>query len=138
MKKILKDDKDIVINRIKESASKEKLKCVIDGNKFLITNKCELGKQPETIPTYFKGKITHKNGTTVIRGHIEHGFYLTAMLLVGAALIALRLTWSVYKMQISNICLCIGAIVLLFVVVFAVRKESSKQREDIIAFVNKI
>ena len=80
MKKTVKDNKENTINKIKACASKEKFNCSFDGDRLYLSEKNELGHQPEAIPTFFKGKVKEEGRETVITGHIEHGFYLTAML----------------------------------------------------------
>jgi len=134
--KIEREKRDL-IKFMKKKAEKTGLECTVEGEKLIVQTKIN-DTAIIPVPVSFKGKITDIEKGVAITGRFSNGFYLTTLVILSAVLIIARLAWSIYKMQMDNIILCIIVSVLLAVVCIVTNVKGKPVRNNILDFLNNL
>lgn len=122
----IKREKHDLVKFMKTKSEKVGLKCTIEGDRIKVEAQPGDSSATQTpIPVEFKGRIKKDDDKTIIEGKYGYGFNLTTLGIVAAVLIAVRLAWSIYQKQTSNIILC-GIVTALLIVVVMVAGRVGK------------
>lgn len=132
--KIEREKRDL-IKFMKRKAEKSGLECTVEGEKLVVQTKID-DTALIPVPVSFKGKITDAENGVIIKGKFSNGFYLTTLVILAAVLILARFAWSIYKMQMDNIILCLVVTILLVVVCAVTNVKGKPVRNTILEFLN--
>lgn len=124
---------------LKNKGAKKNI-AVADYNNSITIMLAEEGhtKEELAIPVSFSGKFTNTEGGSVLKGNFKNGFYLTTLVIFGAALIIARAAFSIYMKQWNNLILCLIVTALLALVIAVVKLKSKVARKVMIEFLTDL